>query len=106
MKLIHKTITICGATILIGVMAPATFAQAQLPSKVQTQAVDYLNRGLDKVKQGDYTGAIADYTQAINANPKLTVAYISRGKAYHDLEQLNRVIADFEQALKLQPNSA
>ena len=76
MKSIHKTIIVLGATLVIGITAPAAFAQAQLPSKVQTQAVVYLNRGLDKVKRGDYTGAIADYTQAINANPKLTVAYI------------------------------
>jgi tetratricopeptide (TPR) repeat protein len=43
---------------------------------------------------------------AIKANPKLTDAYIYRGLAHHDLEDIKSAIADFSQAVKIAPDNA
>jgi tetratricopeptide (TPR) repeat protein len=39
----------------------------------------YFNNGNEKIKQADFTGAIADFTRAININPKYGDAYYNRG---------------------------
>ena len=44
-------------------------------------AKEYFNRGIDKSNLKDYTGAILDYTKAIELNPKNAVAYYNRGIA-------------------------
>ncbi len=93
MNSIDKAITIVGVTAVLGGLVPAVSAQPPQPSTVQSQAVDFLNRGVDKAKRGDHRGAISDYTLAIRANPKLTVAYMNRGMAHHELGDFLNVIA-------------
>lgn len=62
----------------------ALLAQAQrVPStSVVSSTADLLNQGQMKAKQGDYQGAIAAYTQALQATPKtprhiLVVAWLT-----------------------------
>ena len=58
MKSIYRTITILGITTVLGglgVVQPQT-SQA---SAVKEQAVDFLNRGLEKAKKKDYRGKLA-----------------------------------------------
>jgi tetratricopeptide (TPR) repeat protein len=42
----------------------------------------YLNGGNFYQSKGDHDRAIADYTKAIELDPKFTAAYNNRGKAY------------------------
>lgn len=61
------------------------------------------------MKEGLLIGELsrrADYTLALQANPKLTDAYISRGLAHHDLGDYKRAISDFDQAARLDPKNA
>ena len=44
-------------------------------------AEEYFNRGYDKAANGDYYGAIADYTKAIEINPNVGFYYNQRGNA-------------------------
>jgi tetratricopeptide (TPR) repeat protein len=50
--------------------------------------------------------AIADYTQAIQLDPKSGRAYYGRGLVYRKKGDTDRAIADFTQAIKLDPKSA
>ncbi|HEY9635196.1 MAG TPA: tetratricopeptide repeat protein [Coleofasciculaceae cyanobacterium] len=56
-----------------------------------------------KVKQGDYTGAIALLTQLINRNPADAVSYNNRGLIYFQSGQREKALADYNRALQLNP---
>lgn len=77
-----------------------------LPQVEGFPSVELLDQGEQKAKQGDLRGAIAVYTQAIQANPQFTEAYIKRGIAHHDLENFDQAVLDFSQALRLDPKNA
>lgn len=65
----------------------------------------YHNRGGVRVLQNDIRGAIADYTSAIEIDPRLLVAYLSRGNArYHNRDPM--ALADYWHALKVDPGLA
>jgi tetratricopeptide (TPR) repeat protein len=49
--------------------------------------------------------AVADYSQAIKLNSKLTEGWYGRGNAYSKLGQPARAVADFSRAIKLSPKS-
>jgi tetratricopeptide (TPR) repeat protein len=55
--------------------------------------------------QGEYTLAIADYTQALKLNPKFVLAYGNRGLIYSEQGKYDKAISDFKKALKSNPNS-
>ena len=48
-------------------------------------ANDFFDRGNSKAKLGDYRGAIADYTTAIEIDPKEAAAYNNRGLSKDNL---------------------
>ncbi|PSB00984.1 tetratricopeptide repeat protein [Merismopedia glauca] len=58
------------------------------------------DRGLEKARQGDLTGAIACFTQALQVNPWLADAYYHRGLAYYDLGELQKAAFDYTEAIK------
>jgi tetratricopeptide (TPR) repeat protein len=51
-------------------------------------------------------GAIADFTRAIELNPKVAWFYHGRGMARFDENQLDRALADFDKAIELDPQLA
>jgi serine/threonine protein kinase len=53
-----------------------------------------------------YDKAIANYTQALQLDPRYAVAYYNRGLTYDDLEQYDKAIADYDQTLQLDPRYA
>jgi tetratricopeptide (TPR) repeat protein len=52
----------------------------------------------------DYDGAVGMYTQAVAADPYLSVAYLHRGVAHRGLGEFEQALADIDQALTLNPN--
>ena len=68
-------------------------------------APSFYERGIDRFFNGDYAGAIADFTAAIQADEETLSAYIWRGDAYIGLgetaENLAAAQADYEAALAL-----
>jgi tetratricopeptide (TPR) repeat protein len=64
----------------------------------------YNNRGLLKMDEKDFLGAIEDFNKAIQLNPKESVKmYNNRGLAYLDLGEYSKALADFHQTLELNP---
>jgi tetratricopeptide (TPR) repeat protein len=47
-----------------------------------------------------------DYTEALRINPNYAVAYHNRGLAYANRGDLDRAVADWEAALKIEPDNA
>ena len=64
-------------------------------------AEEYFNSGDQKDEAKDYYGAIADYTKAIELNPKLATAYYNRGISKENLGDLNGPCADWKKAAEL-----
>ena len=67
-------------------------------SSYSQTAIEYYKRGNAKEKLQDYTGAIADYTKAIELNPKDPSAYYNRGLAKIDLSQKDSGCLDLSKA--------
>jgi lipoprotein NlpI len=66
----------------------------------------YNNRGYAYQAKGDNDRAIADYTQAIQINPKYMYAYFDRGLANLFAGALPKALADLNQASALNPKYA
>lgn len=69
-------------------------------------AYAYINRGVERKKQGDLAGAIADYTEAIRLQPDDADAHNNRGVALDDQGDLAGALADYAEAIRLRPDYA
>ena len=70
------------------------------------QLADFFHhRGIAYRLSGELDRAIADYSQAIKLNPKLSAAFNNRGVAYDRKGDYDRAIQDYEQGLALQPSA-
>jgi tetratricopeptide (TPR) repeat protein len=70
-------------------------------SAQSNDASDYLNRGVSKYFLDDYSGAIADYTKAIEIDPNYTSAYYSRGFSKYYLDDRFGACKDGRKAQEL-----
>jgi tetratricopeptide (TPR) repeat protein len=82
--------------ILLGLIA--------LASSGSQDAIVYYGSGLAKSTKGDLDGAIADFSKAIELNPKLAEAYLNRGLAKSTKGDQDGAIANESQAIELNPN--
>jgi len=56
-------------------------------------------------KRGLNERAVADFTETIHRDPQAVTAYVNRGYVLNDLRRSQPAAADFEAALKLEPNN-
>lgn len=68
-------------------------------------ATGYIDRGKARGFNGDANGAIADFSRAIELDPRLTSAYYTRGIANMEKRNLDGAIADLNRAIELSPNT-
>jgi tetratricopeptide (TPR) repeat protein len=54
----------------------------------------------------DFAGAVAEYSRAIESNPRLFWAYLMRGNAYYHLATLGETYADYRRAFQLDAHLA
>ena len=64
------------------------------------------NSGVDKYEQGDYQGAVADYTKAIEINPQNASAYLNRGIERERVNDLKGACDDWRKAAGLGKENA
>ena len=96
-----------GQPLLIGTGAVLTSSAVMLsvPEKAQAEsAVFYYNRGIDKSNDGDYSGAISDYTKAIEINPKHIGAHEYLGELYLMMNNKETAECTFNNPLVLMCN--
>ena len=72
-------------------------------SNSSISAETYLRWGNIKYKTGDYVGAVANYTKAIQLKPDHVYAYHSRGLAKGKLGRHAAAIVDYDIAIQLKP---
>jgi len=61
-------------------------------------------RGLERAHQGEHAGAIADYTDALELEPRMPLALARRGWAYLN-EAYRLALADFDAAIAIEPKN-
>jgi tetratricopeptide (TPR) repeat protein len=88
--------------------APSPSNQGEAPSSeaVPKTAADYLDLGRARQSKGDLDGAILDYNQALDLDPKDVGARYRRGLVRQAKGDLTGAIADFTQVIGLDPNMA
>jgi tetratricopeptide (TPR) repeat protein len=99
---------IWGGAALAALLAVASLCWAGAMEEMESElATDNISSGLAAHARGDHDGAIARYTQAISsgalAKESLAIAYNNRGNAYDDKGDTAKAIADYDQALRLNP---
>lgn len=97
---------------------PIHLAQAEPEAVVETEpvptipdtdrltAIQRYNAGVDKLTTGDYQGAIAEFTAAIEIDPRDPDAFYNRAYSYHVLGQYEAAYADYGNAIQLNPTFA
>ncbi|MBF2072823.1 MAG: tetratricopeptide repeat protein [Synechococcales cyanobacterium C42_A2020_086] len=85
--------------------SPTAIASSPSPPPSPVAAAeDLYNQGWQKYDEGDYQGAIADFTKAIAIKPDYAVAYNDRGLARSQINDSQGAIADFTEAIKHKPD--
>ena len=56
------------------------------------------------VRDGKRQEALADFTRALERDPKMTTGYVNRGFVLNDLHQAGKAVKDFQTAIQLQPD--
>ena len=99
-----------GQTVLIGTGAALTSTAVMLsvPEKAQAESAGfYYNRANQKSRDGDYYGAISDYSKAIEVNPyhpQVHWFYNNRGFSKGELKDRYGAISDYTKAIAINPN--
>ena len=96
----RRTIAIAAALSVLALGSPLIIANAN------PLAINSYNSGVDKYEQGDYQGAIADYSKAIEINPEYAYAFLNRGNSKNKLGDHQGAIADYTKAIEINPNYA
>src|SRR5215470_4024011 len=94
------------ATLLKAIFVTLSLSVVFSAGIARTIAIDYFNRGVVEKANGDFDGAIADYTRAIELDPKYAAAYSDRGNAKQAKGDLDGAIADCNRAIELDPKDA
>ena len=63
----------------------------------------FYNRGSDKAEQGDHSGAISDFTKAIEIDPQNDDAFYNRGNSKLELKDYYGAISDYTKAIDINP---
>ncbi len=77
-----------------------------LNSSGQTTADEYFKQGLEKDSLEDYSGAILNYTKAIEINPTGIKLYVKRAISKGKIEDLQGAIDDYSKAIELDQTNA
>ena len=75
-------------------------------SNEENHAGAYYSQGVDWENKGDYERAIANYSKAIEIDPKLPVSYKLRARLYEKKSRYDKAISDYTQAIELNPKDA
>lgn len=85
---------------------PSSHVDTQSPEAVPKTAADYSDSGFALQSKGDLDGAILDYNQAIDLDPKDVKILYRRGLARQEKGDLDGAIADYTRVLGLDSNQA
>ncbi len=78
--------------------------EASRYSRNEAAANELFSRGYRSMKGGDLHGAVADFSRALEINPRHELSYYWRGVTYFRLNSFTKAIDDFTKAIELRPS--
>ncbi len=66
-------------------------------------AISFIDRGMARGNEGDLSGALEDFNQAIRLNPQDAQGYYYRGYTYYKLEDYHFAVNDFSTSIAIAP---
>ncbi|MEB3224353.1 MAG: tetratricopeptide repeat protein [Synechococcus sp.] len=97
---------ILGTVLLLGLGRPGFSQTTSETNNNQVNAIQRYNAGVDALTQGDFQGAIAEFSAAITLDSNDPDAYYNRGYSYHVLGEYQAAYDDYSQAIQLKPEFA
>lgn len=79
---------------------------AETPDAPEVSAIQRYNAGVEALTQGDFQGAIAEFSAAIDLDATDPEAFYNRGYSYHVLGDYQAAFEDYSQAIQLKPEFA
>ncbi len=67
--------------------------------KTKLQTYRFINKGIELLNKGDYTGAVNEISESIKLQPKYSTAHYYRSVAHTKLEQYDKAFSDIEKAI-------
>ena len=95
-----------GTVLLLGSGTPGLSQTTPETSNNAANAIQRYNAGVDALTQGNFEGAIAEFSAAINLDESDPDAYYNRGYSYHVLGEYQAAYDDYSQAIQLKPEFA
>jgi len=100
----HRTFARCFRFALVSVVVGLLAGLAVAPPVLaESSASDWLESGNAKYNKGDLDGAEADYSRAIEIDPKHAGAYVNRGNVKSEKGDPDGAIADLNRAIEIDP---
>jgi tetratricopeptide (TPR) repeat protein len=69
--------------------------------KMENRAATYTNRGVLRMRAGDYDGALSDYSTAKKMKPELGAIWLNEGAAYIFLKNFDSALVSLDKAIAL-----
>src|SRR5690242_19139349 len=89
------------ASFLTGAVTLTTQARS-----ASNDAQEFLSKGIEWMRKGEYDKAIGDLDEAIRLDPKLTKAFNARGGAWMAKGEYDKAIRDLDESIRLDPKNA
>ncbi|MFM7882754.1 MAG: tetratricopeptide repeat protein, partial [Microcystis panniformis] len=70
-------------------------AETRIAQGNNQDAIGHFNRGIDYIQQEKYDLALAEFTKALNIDPRYAEAYLNRGFLYEQQEKPDLALSDF-----------
>jgi tetratricopeptide (TPR) repeat protein len=86
-------------------LGASTWAVYAFMESAPSRAANRYRQGMLLLGPGDYPGAIAQFTRAVQILPEYADAYLGRGKAHQGAGRNAAALADFEKAIAIDPTS-
>jgi len=96
MKIKKHIILVCVLFICFFMITPSVNAQQEY----NPITLEHFRKSLEYMSKGDYVNAINSSSMVINRDPRSSVAYVIRARAYFELNEYDRAIADCTQAIR------
>ncbi|WP_088241245.1 tetratricopeptide repeat protein [Calothrix rhizosoleniae] len=104
----HRCYRFIGTLIIAVILSCCVMAPIANAAPIDTKQItvsDVFKLGVEKMWQGDYQGAIAEFTQAIQIKGNFASAYSNRCLAYLQLQDYQNAVSDCTQAIKISPDN-